>query len=96
MPLHNCTAAADFLAAYMKTDPHLDVLKKEYAAVSADVLNAADGGYCAMKYADGTSAAVAYDGSDYKAFTMGFPIECIKDAKTKSAILRGIMAFILK
>lgn len=72
------------------------VNESHYAAVSADVLNAADGGYCAMKYADGTSAAVAYDGSDYKAFTMGFPIECIKDTKTKSAILRGIMAFILK
>ena len=40
MPLHNCTAAADFLAAYMKTDPHLDVLKKEYEHRLEELLNA--------------------------------------------------------
>lgn len=30
MTLHNCQATADFLAAYLGTDPHLDDLKKEY------------------------------------------------------------------
>ena len=30
MPLHNCLATADFLSAYIKTDPGLDKLKTEY------------------------------------------------------------------
>ena len=30
MPLHNKVAAADFLSAYLKTDPHLDKIEKEY------------------------------------------------------------------
>ena len=30
MPLHNCLATADFLSAYIKTDPGLDKLKAEY------------------------------------------------------------------
>jgi hypothetical protein len=70
--------------------------EQHYAAVSADVLNAVGQGYCAMKYADGTSAAVAYDGTDYKTFTMGFPVECIKDVNTRRAVIKGIIAFILK
>jgi len=30
MPLHNCVATADFLTAYIETDPGLDKLRKEY------------------------------------------------------------------
>lgn len=30
MCLHNCLATADFLAAYMGTDPHLDKIKAKY------------------------------------------------------------------
>ena len=30
MALHNCKATADFLANYLKTDPKLDDIKKEY------------------------------------------------------------------
>ena len=47
------------------------------------------------EYADGTSAAVAYDGTDYKAFTMGFPIECIREKNQRESIMRGIMGFLL-
>lgn len=70
--------------------------EEHYCAVSADVLEATAGAYCSMRYSDGSSAAVAYDGKDYKTFTMGFPLECIKDAKQKNAILKGIMAFLLR
>jgi hypothetical protein len=30
MPLHNITAAADFLAAYLDTDPKIEQIKKQY------------------------------------------------------------------
>lgn len=67
-----------------------------YAAVATDVLSPVSNAYCAMQYADGTSAAVAYDGNDCKTFVMGFPLECIKDANTRNAIARGIMAFLTR
>jgi len=47
-----------------------------------------------MVYANQTSAAVAYAGGDYHAFTMGFPFECITDAQKRAAIMRGIMNFL--
>ena len=67
-----------------------------YAAVSADVLLPVSSAYIAMQYADGQDAAVAYKGSDYRAFTMGFPFECIKDEKKRSSIMQGILNYLIK
>lgn len=80
----------------VRMDVWRTINEEHYAAVATDVLNACPGAYCAMQYADGTSAAVAYDGTDYKAFTMGFPVECIKDAGVRRSVIRGIIAFLLK
>ena len=38
----------------------------------------------------------AYGGSDYRAFTMGFPFECITEAEKREIIMRGIMNFLIK
>lgn len=73
-----------------------NVNKTHFAATSVDVLNPLSAAFCAMKYADGTSAAVAYDGSDYKCITMGFPFECITDAAMRSRIMKGMLNFVLK
>ena len=80
----------------VKMDVWRAINEEHYAAVATDVLNAVPGAYCAMQYADGTSAAVAYDGNDFKTFTMGFPVECIKDSAIRRSVIRGIMAFLLK
>ena len=69
--------------------------EKHYAATLTDVLLPVNQGYCALQYADGQSAAVAYNGPDYKAFTTGFPLECIKDKKTFTSIMHGIMNFLV-
>ena len=69
---------------------------EHYAAVSSDVLLPVGSAYIAMQYADGQDAAVAYKGTDYSAFTMGFPFECIKDEKKRSAIMRGILNYLIK
>ena len=69
---------------------------EHYAAVSTDVLLPVGSAYIAMQYADGQDAAVAYKGSDYSAFTMGFPFECIKDEKKRSSIMRGILNYLIK
>ncbi|MBM6991720.1 MAG: fibronectin type III domain-containing protein [Prevotella sp.] len=67
-----------------------------YAATHSDVLQPETGAICAMQYANGMSAATAYDGSDYKTFVMGFPFECITDKVTRHQLMQGIMNYLLK
>jgi hypothetical protein len=67
-----------------------------YAAVSTDVLQPVGQAYPAMQYGDGRDAAVAYKGTDYSCFTMGFPFECITDAQKRSSIMRGLLSFLIK
>jgi hypothetical protein len=49
-----------------------------------------------MQYADGYTAAVAYQGNDYRLFAMGVPFECIQDKQKQGAIMRGILSFLLQ
>ena len=67
-----------------------------YAATHPEVLQPVAPAYPAMVYADGYSASVAYDGKDYKAMTMGFPFECIKDEQKRCSLMRGILRFLLQ
>ena len=68
-----------------------------YAATSVDVMRpAASSAFCAMQYADGSSAAVAYDGSDYKCFVMGFPFECINNMNARRQVMKAVMDFLVK
>ena len=70
--------------------------EQHYAATSADVLMpAVQGAFPTMAYANGTSAAVAYGGADYRAFTMGFPLECITDRQLQAAIMQGILNYLI-
>ena len=71
-----------------------DLNSVHYAATKPNVMSPEGSAFVAMLYADGTSAGVAYQGSDYRAFTMGFPFECIKDSHKRSSIMRGILNFI--
>ena len=67
-----------------------------YAATSVDRLTPCAPAFAAMRYAGGGEAAVAYDGSDYKSFVMGFPYECISDAAVRRSIMKGILAFLVR
>lgn len=68
-----------------------------YAATSVDMLRPSSPlSFCAMQYADGTDAAVAYDGTDYKSFTMGFPFECINSLKARQQVMKAVMTFLVK
>ena len=70
--------------------------EEHYAATSADILHPVKPAYTAMEYADGYGAAVAYQGKDYRAFVMGFPFECIKDAQKRSSIMQGLLNYLTK
>ncbi len=78
-------------------DFHHHLCEEHYSAIACDILMPADKqAFCAMAYADGTSAAVAYRDKKYRSFVMGFPFECIKDEGKRASIIKGIMAFLLK
>lgn len=70
--------------------------EQHYAATSVDNLQPLKPAFVAMQYADGYNAAIAYKGSDYRIFTMGFPFECIQSEQKRSSIMRGILNFLLK
>lgn len=71
--------------------------EEHYAAVSADVISpTTEKAFSAMCYADGQSAAVAYQGDDYRTLTIGFPFECIKSEETRCSIMRGILQFLIQ
>lgn len=69
---------------------------QHYAAASVDCLRPTGAAFCAMQYADGSDAAVAYDGGDYKCFTMGFPYECINSLRTRQQVMTAVMNFLTK
>lgn len=68
---------------------------QHYAATHPEILQPVGNvAFTAMRYTTGSSAAVAYKSSSYRTFTMGFPLECIVDEKTRSSILLGILKFL--
>ena len=70
--------------------------EEHYCVTSSEVLNHNGTSFAALRYPDGQSAGVAYLGADYRSFVMGFPIECIKDSEKMSAIMLGIVKFLLE
>ena len=68
--------------------------EKHYAATAPDIIEAVEPAFSAMTYANGNSACVAYNGTDYRCFTIGFPFECIKEQQRRRDIMRGILQFL--
>ncbi len=78
-------------------DYYHQLCEDHYAATCCDVLMPTEkGAFPAMVYDDGTSAAVAYQDDKYRSFCMGFPFECIKEPRKQTAIMKGILNFLLK
>ncbi|WP_296096594.1 golvesin C-terminal-like domain-containing protein [Prevotella sp.] len=70
---------------------------RHFAATSVDRIAACDGrSFAAMRYQDGSTAGVAYDGTDYKSFVMGYPYECINNVRTRQQVMKGLLGFLLK
>lgn len=70
---------------------------RHFPATSVDRIAACDGrSFAAMRYLDGSTAGVAYDGTDYKSFVMGYPYECINNVRTRQQVMKGLLGFLLK
>lgn len=77
-------------------DIYAQLNEEHYAACSVDLIKPVPPAFCALTEQDGSSVCVAYNGADYRSFTMGFPFECVKSAQKRSMIMRGILSFIFK
>ncbi|MCI6118265.1 MAG: xanthan lyase [Prevotella sp.] len=75
---------------------HHSLNATHYAATSPDILQPVGPAFSALTYANGQSAAVAYQGQDYRSIVLGIPFECISDAGKRKAIMRGLIDFLLK
>ena len=75
---------------------HRQPNSQHYAAQHPDILLPVAPAYPAMAYSDEQSACVAYHGNDYRALTIGFPFECIKEEQMRDLLMRGILAFLLQ
>lgn len=67
-----------------------------YCISKPEVLTPLGAAFAAIRYPDGNDACVAYNGTDYKSFVMGFPFECIKTTNKRINIMSGILNFLLK
>ena len=73
---------------------HQSLNAKHYAATHPEILRPSEEAICAMRYASGASAAVAYKGANSRTFTMGFPFECITEESLRNKIMAGILKFL--
>ncbi|MCR5780000.1 MAG: N-acetylmuramoyl-L-alanine amidase [Bacteroidaceae bacterium] len=77
-------------------DIYRELNEQSYCVPAVDCLAPTNDAFCPMVYCpSGQSAAAAYQGSDYRCFTMGFPFESIKDQHTRVALLQGILQFLI-
>ena len=69
--------------------------ERHYAAQHPDILQPEPGAIVPLVYGDQYGAAVAYSGTDYRTFTLGFPFECIKAAPMQTSIMQAILNYII-
>ena len=69
---------------------------KSYAVPKIMSLQPSVGAFAMLQYSDGSPAAVAYDGDDYKTITVGFPIESIQETQTRNLLMQAITNFLCR
>jgi len=69
---------------------------KSYAVPKIMSLQSSVGAFAMLQYSDGSPAAVAYDGDDYKTITVGFPIESIQETQTRNLLMQAITNFLCR
>lgn len=71
--------------------------EQAYPVTAPDCILAMSPAFPVMTYTNGNvSAAVAYQGNDYRTFVMGFPFESIKTEADRTAIMASVLQFLSK
>lgn len=79
----------------MSFDIYDTMNERSYCVSQVDCLAPTSEAFCPMVYGPrGESAAVAYQGNDYRTFVMGFPLESVRDRQTRVSLLQGILQFL--
>ena len=93
-PSHGSTVHAEGMSRTVSFTGALNT--ERYAVVSSDVLMPENTqAFTSMVYSDTRqSAAVAYQGTDYRSFVMGFPFEVIDSSDERMRIMRAVLRFI--
>lgn len=94
------TFCADFIQGLsgmnLTPDIRRGFCERDYGTPFADCLLPVAPAFCTMVYTPSQeSAAVAYQGEDYRAMTFGFPLETITDETTRVQLWKGILGFLL-
>lgn len=75
---------------------YTELNEKHYAATHADCLIPQSPAFTTLLYAPAqASAAVAYQGNDYRSVALGFPFECIKYAADRDKIMAAFLKFLV-
>lgn len=78
-------------------DIHRHLNEECYCVPAVDCLSPTAEAFTPMVYGpSGASAAVAYDGQDYRAITLGFPLESITDTEMRRRILMNLITFLIR
>ncbi len=89
---HSMTVQGMNTQAALFTEPN----ETHYWVRHMDVLQPSAQAFPTMLYGDSQQAsAVAYQGSDYKAISFGFPLECITSQEARAAIFAASVQFLL-
>jgi len=92
---------ADSIQGIKGNDGSFDIYRQpnevNYYVPAVDCLAPTSEAFCSMVYGpSGQSAAVAYDGPNYRTMTLGFPLECISDTSLRRRLLTNIIAFLIR
>ncbi|MEL5894534.1 xanthan lyase [Bacteroides sp. GD17] len=69
--------------------------EQAYPVTAPDCILPMSPAFPVMTYANGNqSAAVAYQGNDYRTFVMGFPFESIREEADRTAIMASVLQFL--
>lgn len=70
--------------------------EQHYWVRTADVLRGTEDSFCTMLYKQtDLPSAIAYQGTDRRALSFGFPLECIKDETVRRSIINASVRFLL-
>ena len=91
---------ADSINGITSHDGSFDIYRhlneESYCVPAVDCLAPTAEAFCPMVYGPGgQSAAVAYDGKDYRAMTLGFPLESIMDPELRRRTFMSAISFLI-
>ena len=70
--------------------------EKNYWVRSLDAIEGTGNAFSTMLYEkNGASAAIAYDGKDYRVMAFGFPLDCIKESEKRTSTIVSAVLFLL-